>query len=71
MKGTEKIMIAINQLINEIETLPDDYYVEIMDFIGYLKIKKNKNFSEIMLLYEKSLAKEWDAPEEEKAWAYL
>jgi hypothetical protein len=70
-KVMEKIMIAINQLINEIETLPNDNYIEIMDFIGYLKTKNKKIISETMLLYEKALEKEWDTPEEDEAWDYL
>jgi hypothetical protein len=64
-------MTAVNQLINEIETLPEDCFIEIMDFISYLKIKNNRHISETMLLSEKTLAKEWDTPEEDDAWAYL
>ena len=64
-------MIAINQLINEIETLPSNYFQEIMDFVGYLKLKHLKSIPETMILSEKSLSKDWDAPEEDEAWANL
>ena len=64
-------MPAINQLINEIETLPSEYLQEIMDFVGYLKLKHSKNIPETMILSEKSLSKEWDTPEEDEAWADL
>jgi len=64
-------MPAINQIINEIETLPSEYFQEIMDFVGYLKLRHYKNISETMILSEKSLSKDWDTPEEDEAWADL
>ena len=64
-------MTAINQLISEIETLPPEYYQEIITFVGYLKMKQMKNISETMILSEKALAKDWDTPEEDEAWANL
>jgi hypothetical protein len=64
-------MIAINQLVNEIETLPSECFQEIMDFVGYLKLKQLKNIPETMILSENSLAEDWDAPEEDEAWADL
>jgi len=64
-------MLAINQITNELKKLPLDYFPEIMDFIGYLKLKQIKNTSETMILSEKSLNKDWDTPEEDEAWANL
>ena len=64
-------MIAINQLINEIETLPSECLQEIMDFVGYLRVKKLRDIPETMILSEKSLSKDWDTPEEDEAWADL
>ena len=64
-------MTAINQLIYEIETLPSEYVQEVMDFVGYLKLKKLKDIPETMILSEKALAKDWDTPEEDEAWASL
>jgi len=51
-------MVAINQLIHEIESLPAEYLQEIMNFVGYLKSKQPNNITETMLLSEKSLAKD-------------
>ena len=64
-------MIAINQIIDEIETLPSECFQEIIDFIGYIKLKQLKNIPETMILSEKSLAKDWNTPEEDEAWENL
>ena len=64
-------MTEINQLISEIETLPAEYFQEIMNFVEYLKIKHSKSISETMILSETSLSKDWDTPEEDEAWANL
>ena len=64
-------MIAIKRLVNEIETLPSEYIQEIIDFVDYLKLKRLKNVSETMIFSEKSLAKNWNTPEEDEAWVSL
>lgn len=64
-------MAAINQIIREIESLPNEYLSEVMDFIGYLKLKRMKSIPETMFLSEKSLSELWDTPEEDEAWADL
>ena len=64
-------MVAINQLIHEIESLPAEYLEEVMNFVGYLKSKQPNNIPATMLLSEKSLAKDWDTPEECELWTYL
>lgn len=64
-------MAAINQLIREIESLPNEYLSEVMDFVGYLKSKKIKIAPETMLLSEKSLSELWNTLEEDEAWANL
>jgi len=64
-------MTAINKLIYEIESLPSEYIEEVIDFVGYLKLKKLKEIPETMILSEKSLAKDWDTSEEDEAWADL
>ena len=64
-------MTSKQDLIHEIETLPSEYLQEIMYFVGYLKLKHLKNIPETMILSEKSLAKDWDTPEEDEAWADL
>ena len=59
------------QIIREIESLPTEFYSEIIYFLGYLKYKRLNNIPETMILSEKSLAKDWYTPEEDRAWAVL
>lgn len=67
MRG-DSITIVINKLMQEIESLPSEYLQEIMDFVGYLKLKQLKKIPETMIISEESLAKDWDKPEEDEAW---
>ena len=64
-------MAAINQLMHELETLPPEHIQEVMNYVGYLKHKKAIAIPDTMFLSEKSLAKDWDTPEEDEAWADL
>ena len=64
-------MIAKNQIINELDFIQNEYFQEILDFLEYLKHKQLKKIPETMLLSEKSLAKNWDTPEEDAAWTDL
>ena len=64
-------MVAISQLIYEIESLPAEYLQEVMNFVGYLKSKQSNKIPETMLLSERALAKDWDTPEECELWIYL
>jgi len=64
-------MLEINQIVREMEFLPSESLQEVADFINYLKFKKSKNIPETMLLSQNSLAKDWDTPEEDEAWANL
>jgi hypothetical protein len=58
-------------LIQEIQTLPPSYWDEVLDFVGCLKQKQVREVPETMLLSEAVLAKNWDTPEEDEAWANL
>ena len=64
-------MAAMKQLVREIETLPQDYIQEVFNFVSYLKHRRLITASETMLMSEKSLAVDWDTPEEDDAWADL
>ena len=64
-------MQAINQLIEEIETLPIEYFQEVIDFVKNLKTKKLGSIPETMMLSEQSLSKDWDTEAEDEAWADL
>lgn len=62
-------MIAAEKLMNEIKALPENEYTEVVKFVNFLKLKHS--IPETMLLTEASLAKYWDTPEEDEAWADL
>jgi len=64
-------MIAKNKLIHEIESLPAECIEEVMDFVGYIKLKRLRNVPGTMLITEKVLAKDWNTAEEDAAWANL
>jgi len=58
-------------LLQEIETLPAASLDEVLDFVAWLKYRKLSQAPETALLSEASLAKDWDTPEEDEAWAGL
>ena len=58
-------------LMKEIETLPATCLDELLDFVAWIKHRRVSQISETMLLSEASLAKDWDTPEEDEAWAGL
>jgi hypothetical protein len=58
-------------LLQEIETLPANCVGEVIDFVAWIKHRKLSQIPEAMLLSEAALAKDWDTPEEDKAWASL
>ncbi|APM41350.1 DUF2281 domain-containing protein [Clostridium kluyveri] len=57
------------------EALPPYLLQEVADYIDYIEFKKNKDrnleIDDITLASEKSLAKDWLDPEEDKAWENL
>ncbi|MCL2186337.1 MAG: hypothetical protein FWB86_10885 [Treponema sp.] len=58
-------------LIKEIETLPVTCLSEVIDFVAWIKQRKLSQIPETMLMSEASLAKDWNTPEEDKAWVAL
>jgi hypothetical protein len=54
-------------LLKELDTLSPQSLGEVLDFVGCLKQQRNIP----MLLSEAVLAKDWDTPEEDEAWADL
>jgi hypothetical protein len=64
-------MTGHTALMSELDGLPPEYLGEVTDFIAWLKHRKLQKITETMTLSEAVLAKEWDKPEEEKAWASL
>ena len=58
-------------LLNEIETLPAACIDEVVDFVALIKQRNMLQIPETMLMSEAALSKDWDTPEEDKAWANL
>ncbi|MDJ0674035.1 MAG: DUF2281 domain-containing protein [Calothrix sp. MO_167.B42] len=59
------------QLLQEIERVPEPLLQEVLDFIQFLQNKHQQEKLEITLLSEYSLQKDWLKPEEEAAWQDL
>ena len=57
--------------MKELETLPQEYMGEVVEFVTWIKHRKLRQIPETMLLSEASLAKDWNTPEEDSAWADL
>jgi hypothetical protein len=64
-------MVDKASLLREIEALPASCLPEIIDFVEYLKQKQGRKIPEPMFLSESALAKDWNSPEEDAAWANL
>ena len=60
-----------SELLREIDTLPAECLGEVLSFIGYIKQKQFGNIPETMLMSEGALARDWNSPEEDTAWATL
>ena len=57
------------EAIQELESLPEELLVEVIDFARYLKARRARTND--ALLSEAALAREWDTPEEDEAWQDL
>ena len=64
-------MLPKEKLHKEINSLPDKYASEILDFVNYLKGKHSIENMEVTLLSESSLRKDWLSPEEDEVWQDL
>ncbi|MEL6459993.1 MAG: DUF2281 domain-containing protein [Cyanobacteria bacterium J06621_15] len=64
-------MTIKEQLLQEIEKVPEPLLQQVLDFIQFLQNKRQQEKLEITLLSESSLQKDWLKPEEEEAWQDL
>ena len=55
----------------EVASLPEPLQQEVYDFARFLRLKNENETFNGLLLSESALAKDWDTPEEDKAWASL
>ncbi len=55
----------------EVASLPDSLQREVYDFARFLRSKAEEERFNGLLLSESALAKDWNTPEEDAAWASL
>ncbi len=55
----------------EVANLPEPLQREVYDFARFLRLKTDGDSFNGLLLSESSLAKDWNTPEEDAAWANL
>ncbi len=55
----------------EVASLPEILQREVYDFARFLRLKNENESFNGLLLSESALAKDWNTPEEDKAWANL
>lgn len=56
---------------HELKELPESLQREVYDFVQFLKSKSTDQTFNGLLASEGILAKDWNTPEEDKAWANL
>ncbi len=59
------------QLLKEIEDVPEEKIREVIDFVRFLKAQQREEVLGITLVSEPSLAADWNKPEEDDAWSDL
>ena len=55
----------------EVTSLPEPLQREVYDFARFLRFKREDESFNGLLLSEAALAREWNTPEEDAAWASL
>ncbi len=64
--------MSTKQLIEkELAALPEELQREVYDFARFLRAKREDESFNGLLLSETALAKDWNTPEEDAAWANL
>ena len=58
-------------IADRIQRLAPDRLREVIDFLEFIESKSDSEAFETMLASERSLANDWDTPEEDAAWAKL
>jgi hypothetical protein len=64
-------MSAKEKLIHEMENLPEETLKEVLDFLRFLREKRNENGMENAKASEGVLARDWLTAEEDQAWGNL
>jgi hypothetical protein len=64
--------MSLQELIEkEVSALPEVLQREVYDFVVFLRRKSEEDGFNGIALSESALAKDWDTPEEDQAWANL
>jgi hypothetical protein len=64
--------MSVPELIEkEVASLPEPLQREVYDFARFLRSKADGDSFNGLLLSESALAKDWNTPEEDAAWANL
>ncbi len=67
--------ITIEEIDNKLQTLSEDKLTAVYHFVSYLADQdfdtSDVSARELMFASESLIAKDWDTPEEDKAWADL
>jgi hypothetical protein len=58
-------------IVQKIESVPEPYLMEILDFVRFLETKALEQGMGTALASETSLRKDWMRPEEDEAWRDL
>jgi len=64
-------MSTQNLIEKEVASLPETLQREVYDFARFLRHKNSDDAFNGLLLSETALAKDWNTPEEDEAWANL
>lgn len=56
-------------IVRELAKLPEPLQREVHDFVRFLSLKSKEDSFNGLFLSERVLAREWDTPEEDEAWA--
>ncbi|MCW5551823.1 MAG: DUF2281 domain-containing protein [Verrucomicrobiae bacterium] len=64
--------MSMSELIEkEISAMPEPLQREVYDFARFLRHRNEEDVFNGLLLSESALAKDWNTPEEDAAWASL
>ena len=63
--------VTIDQIERELRHLPPEKLAVVLDFVSYLAQRESTELSDVLLMSETALRKDWDRPEEDEAWADL
>jgi hypothetical protein len=68
----DKFAVSTSELIEkEVSTLPESLQREVYDFARFLHLQNSDDSFDGLRLSETALARDWNTPEEDAAWASL